>query len=48
MQYKIFNAEVLIREDASADDLIDVIVKNRVIFICIEVCHHNLTIIIVL
>lgn len=36
-EYKIFNAEVLIREDCSADDLIDVIVKNRVYLPCLYV-----------
>ena len=36
-EYKIFNAEVLIREDASADDLIDVVVKNRVYLPCLYV-----------
>lgn len=36
-EYKIFNAEVLIREDATADDLIDVVVKNRVYLPCLYV-----------
>ncbi|KAK4337179.1 hypothetical protein RND71_043495 [Anisodus tanguticus] len=36
-EYKIFNAEVLIREDCSPDDLIDVISKNRVYLNCLYV-----------
>ena len=34
---EIFHAEVLIREDASADDLIDCVSKNRVYFPCLYV-----------
>lgn len=34
-EYKIFNAEVLFREDCSADDFIDVIVGNRVYMPCL-------------
>lgn len=33
----IFNAEVLFREDCSADDLIDVICKNRAYIPCLYV-----------
>ncbi|KAH9632089.1 hypothetical protein HF086_015293 [Spodoptera exigua] len=36
-EYKIFNAEVLFREDATADDLIDVILANRVYLPCLYV-----------
>ena len=36
-EYKIFNAEVLFREDATADALIDVIVGNRVYMPCLYV-----------
>jgi len=36
-EYKIFNCEVLFREDASIDDLIDVIMGNRVYMGCIFV-----------
>jgi len=36
-EYKIFNAEVLFREDASADDFIDVIQANRVYLPCLYV-----------
>ncbi|RWS23607.1 developmentally-regulated GTP-binding protein 2-like protein [Leptotrombidium deliense] len=36
-EYKIFNAEVLIREDCTADELIDVISKNRVYLPCLYV-----------
>jgi len=36
-EYKIFNAEVLIREDCTADELIDVISKNRVYLNCLYV-----------
>jgi ribosome-interacting GTPase 1 len=36
-EYKIFNAEVLFREDCSADDLIDVINANRVYMPCLYV-----------
>ncbi|XP_033117666.1 developmentally-regulated GTP-binding protein 2-like [Anneissia japonica] len=36
-EYKIFNAEVLFREDCSADDFIDVICDNRVYLPCIYV-----------
>lgn len=36
-EYKIFNAEVLFREDASADDFIDVICANRVYLPCLYV-----------
>lgn len=36
-EYKIFNAEVLIREDCTPDDLIDVISKNRVYLNCLYV-----------
>lgn len=35
--YKIFNAEVLFREDATTDDFIDVVVGNRVYLPCIYV-----------
>lgn len=35
--YKIFNAEVLFREDASADQFIDVIMDNRVYMNCLYV-----------
>ncbi|XP_032816846.1 developmentally-regulated GTP-binding protein 2 [Petromyzon marinus] len=36
-EYKIFNAEVLFREDCTADELIDVIVGNRVYMPCLYV-----------
>ncbi|XP_055936458.1 developmentally-regulated GTP-binding protein 2-like [Argiope bruennichi] len=36
-EYKIFNAEVLFREDCSADELIDVINRNRVYLPCLYV-----------
>ena len=36
-EYKIFNAEVLLREDASADELIDVISGNRMYIGCLYV-----------
>jgi small GTP-binding protein len=36
-EYKIFNAEVLFREDATAEDLIDVIDGNRVYMPCLYV-----------
>ena len=36
-EYKIFNAEVLFREDANPDDLIDVIQGNRVYLPCLYV-----------
>ncbi|KAI9558130.1 hypothetical protein GHT06_014883 [Daphnia sinensis] len=36
-EYKIFNAEVLFREDCSADDLIDVISDNRIYLSCLYV-----------
>ncbi|CAL4065659.1 unnamed protein product, partial [Meganyctiphanes norvegica] len=36
-EYKIFNAEVIFREDCSSDDLIDVISGNRVYMQCIYV-----------
>merc|ERR1712071_261984 len=36
-EYKIFNAEVLFREDCSADDLIDVISDNRIYLQCLYV-----------
>uniref|UniRef100_U3F832 Developmentally-regulated GTP-binding protein 2 n=3 Tax=Micrurus TaxID=8634 RepID=U3F832_MICFL len=36
-EYKIFNAEVLFREDCSADEFIDVIVGNRVYMPCLYV-----------
>jgi small GTP-binding protein len=36
-EYKIFNAEVLFREDCTADELIDVICGNRVYLHCIYV-----------
>lgn len=36
-EYKIFNAEVLFREDATADEFIDVIVGNRVYLPCLYV-----------
>ncbi|XP_062507603.1 developmentally-regulated GTP-binding protein 2-like [Corticium candelabrum] len=36
-EYKIFNAEVLFREDCTADELIDVICGNRVYVHCIYV-----------
>ena len=36
-EYKIFNAEVLFREDATADQLIDVIVGNRIYLPCLYV-----------
>jgi uncharacterized protein len=35
--YKMFNAEVLFREDASIDDFIDVVLDNRVYLPCIYV-----------
>ena len=34
---EIFNAEVLFREDASADDFIDVVVGNRIYLPCVYV-----------
>lgn len=34
-EYKIFNAEVLFREDCNADELIDVVVGNRVYMPCV-------------
>lgn len=36
-EYKIFNAEVLFREDCNADELIDVISANRVYLPCLYV-----------
>uniref|UniRef100_A0A674ERA3 Developmentally regulated GTP binding protein 2 n=1 Tax=Salmo trutta TaxID=8032 RepID=A0A674ERA3_SALTR len=36
-EYKIFNAEVLFREDSTPDDFIDVIVGNRVYMPCLYV-----------
>ncbi|KAK5640805.1 hypothetical protein RI129_009352 [Pyrocoelia pectoralis] len=36
-EYKIFNAEVLFREDCTADELIDVICANRVYLPCLYV-----------
>lgn len=36
-EYKIFNCEVLFREDCSTDDFIDVIVGNRIYMPCIYV-----------
>lgn len=36
-EYKIFNAEVLFREDCTADELIDVISANRVYLPCLYV-----------
>lgn len=36
-EYKIFNAEVLFREDCNADELIDVICANRVYLPCLYV-----------
>ncbi|GIX88579.1 developmentally-regulated GTP-binding protein 2 [Caerostris darwini] len=36
-EYKIFNAEVLFREDCTADELIDVINRNRVYLPCLYV-----------
>lgn len=36
-EYKIFNAEVLFREDCSPDELIDVISKNRVYLPCLYI-----------
>lgn len=36
-EYKIFNAEVLFREDCTADELIDVICGNRVYLPCLYV-----------
>ncbi|XP_053205266.1 developmentally-regulated GTP-binding protein 2-like [Panonychus citri] len=36
-EYKMFHAEVLLREDSSTDDLIDVISKNRVYLPCLYV-----------
>ncbi|KAI6651566.1 Developmentally-regulated GTP-binding protein 2 [Oopsacas minuta] len=36
-EYKIFNAEVLVRDDCTADDLIDVIQGNRVYMKCLYV-----------
>lgn len=36
-EYKIFNAEVLFREDATPDQFIDVIVGNRIYMPCVYV-----------
>jgi small GTP-binding protein len=36
-EYKIFNAEILFREDCSADDLIDVVLRNRVYLPCLYI-----------
>lgn len=36
-EYKIFNAEVLFREDCTPDELIDVILRNRVYLPCVYV-----------
>jgi len=36
-EYKIFNAEVLFREDCTADELIDVILGNRIYMPCLYV-----------
>ena len=36
-EYKIFNAEVLFREDATPDQFIDVIVGNRMYMNCLYV-----------
>eukprot|EP01137_Pigoraptor_chileana_P011480 Opistho-2@62433 len=40
-EYKIFNAEVIIREDCSAEELIDVIVGNRKYLRCIY-CYNKI------
>lgn len=40
-EYKIFNAEVLFREDCSADELIDVICANRVYIPCLY-CYNKI------
>jgi small GTP-binding protein len=39
-EYKIFNAEVLFREDCTADEFIDVIIGNRVYLKCIY-CYNK-------
>nr|XP_054957777.1 developmentally-regulated GTP-binding protein 2 isoform X1 [Pan paniscus] len=39
-EYKIFNAEVLFREDCSPDEFIDVIVGNRVYMPCLYLRHE--------
>ncbi|KAJ1966112.1 Ribosome-interacting GTPase 2 [Dipsacomyces acuminosporus] len=36
-QYRIFNAEVLVREDVTIDDFIDVVVGNRIYLPCLYV-----------
>ncbi|CAG2100823.1 unnamed protein product [Medioppia subpectinata] len=36
-EYKIFNAEILFREDSSVDDLLDVVLKNRVYLSCLYI-----------
>ncbi|RWS15626.1 developmentally-regulated GTP-binding protein 2-like protein [Dinothrombium tinctorium] len=36
-EYRIFNAEILIREDCTTDEFIDVILKNRVYLPCLYV-----------
>ncbi|XP_065898585.1 developmentally-regulated GTP-binding protein 2-like isoform X2 [Dysidea avara] len=40
-EYKIFNAEVIFREDCTADDFIDVILGNRVYLKCIY-CYNKI------
>lgn len=40
-EYKIFNAEVLFREDCTADELIDVICGNRVYLPCLY-CYNKI------
>eukprot|EP00128_Syssomonas_multiformis_P016236 Colp12_sorted_trinity150504_noHs@35849 len=40
-EYKIFNAEVIVKEDCTADQLIDVIVGNRVYMKCIY-CYNKI------
>lgn len=40
-EYRIFNAEVLLREDVTVDEFIDVIVGNRKYIKCIYVSTHE-------
>ncbi|NXE43964.1 DRG2 protein, partial [Ptilorrhoa leucosticta] len=42
-EYKIFNAEVLFREDCSPDEFIDVIVGNRVYMPCLYVTLKDIS-----
>jgi len=39
-EYKIFNAEVLLREDCTVDDLVDVVIGNRLYMRCVY-CYNK-------